>query len=667
MVAALAGCGGGEASTEGGAPGTGGAGGMGTGGAGTGAGTGTGGAVVEPGAKETIVAYAGGSGAERFEAALGLSDGTFLFAGSAESLDFVPAGTPDIELPAGTIDSASAGRIGFILHASADLSEVLHVVHFPAGTVRDVSRLRLTSKPGEPSGDLYISGRRDAANEANDGYFIARLDHNFVDGTPEKPAWTFDAKCPPREASGGQGESAYKQIQPWDVGGDGRVVYGEGAEYDFKWAQVQRLGPDGKPEVVESFTAHWSDSGEWDGTPASSYQGGSPLVRSAIVMKAGRRGSLRSATQEDFDVLLSDGNGRTDRKGRYPDDYYFSGPCSLTSDTCAGGPGYTGYKTSDKPTQRVGAIAVDRDTGAFFVGYSTQSVLPDGNPDFEPAVAAFDASGKLTWWSRLYHERLEKDGGGFTETSSPDQYVDHLAVDHAGKALFVLARAHGNNVINFFSGHQVAKNPGATSFHQSFTGTSGNIHISWVGKLSLSDGALEAASWNAEYAEGTGSLGEPYDDPNLDGWPSHNAGWPDLNTTRAQAMTVDAAGRVYLVATGRRTITTKTAHQKMPKPDEGKSGWNDYVRVFAPDLSTLVYSSILRGPWDPAQDGGGGNVSLLGVTPVKDGALAVGFHMLDEATGAPAGVPIPTTNVPVWCGAEPAGESAVLAHLLFSP
>jgi hypothetical protein len=451
------------------------------------------------------------------------------------------------------------------------------------------------------------------------------------------------------------------------VGGDGRVVYGEGAEYDFKWAQIQRLSPDGQPEVVENFTAHWSDAGEWDGTPASSYPGGAPLVRSAIVMKAGRRGSLRSATQADFDALLPDGNGRTDRKGSYPDDYYFSGPCSLTSDACAGGPGYTGYKTSDKPTQRVGSIAVDRASGDFFIGYSTQSVLPDGNPDFEPAVAAIDKTGKLKWWSRLYHERIEKDGGGFTETSTPDQYVDFLAVDYATKALVVLARAHGNNVINFWSGDKVAKSPGAASFHNQFTGTSGNIHISWIGKLALSDGSLEAASWNAEFAEGAAGLGAPYDDPNLDGWPSHNAGWPDLNTTRAQSMAVDAEGRVYVVATGRRSVTTKTAYQKMPKPSEGKSGWNDYARVFAPDLSTLVYSSILRGPWDPAMDGGDGNVSLLGVEPVKGGVIAVGLHKLDEDTGAPAGVPIPTASVPGWCGSEPLGESAILAHLLFQP
>ncbi|MBK8251089.1 MAG: hypothetical protein IPK82_00270 [Polyangiaceae bacterium] len=669
-VLPLVGCDPGGGSTNSGGGGVGGivTGGGGTGGAGTagsGAAVSTGGAI-EPGADTTIVAYAGGSGAERFEAALGLSDGTFLFAGSADNLDFVPPETPKVEIAAGTINSASPTKIGFILHASGDLQTVLHLVHFPVGTVRDISRLRLTGKPGAPSGDLFISGRRDVTDKSNDGYFIARLDHNFISGVPSKALWTFDAKCPPREAGGGTGESAYKTIQPWDVGSDGRVVYGEGAEYDFKWAQIQRLSPEGKPEVVENFTAHWSDSTEWDGTPASSYQGGT-LVRSAIVMKAGRRGSLRSATQEDFDALLPDGNGRTDRKGRYPDDYYFSGPCSLVNNTCPGGPGYTGYKTSDKPTQRVGAIAIDRDSGDFYVGYSTQSTLPDGNPDFEPAVAALDKTGKLKWWSRLYHERTDKDGGGFNETSSPDQYVDHLAVDHTGKTLVVLARAHGNNVINYWSGDKVAANPGAKSFHSQFTGSSGNIHISWVGKLSLSNGVLQAASWNAEYAEGTGSLGAPYDDPNLDGWPSHNAGWPDLNTTRVASLAVDADGRVYLTAVGRRTITTKTAYQKMPKPNEGMSGWNDYVRVFAPDLSTLVYSSILRGPWDTSMDGGGGNISLIGVVPAKEGVLAVGFHGYDEVTMTPAGVPMPVSNVPAWCEAEPQGESAVLAHLLFSP
>lgn len=77
-----------------------------------------------------------------------------------------------------------------------------------------------------------------------------------------------------------------------------------------------------------------------------------------------------------------------------------------------------------------------------------KSVLPNGGlPDFEPAVIAMDSSGMLMWWSRLYHEITPL---GDTVNSSPDQYVDALAIDYANDKLVVGARCHGNNVENFW-------------------------------------------------------------------------------------------------------------------------------------------------------------------------------------------------------------------------
>lgn len=638
-----------------------------------GTGGGDGGTPPVGGTDRNVVTYAGGTGHERFYDVLVLSNGTVLVAGGAQSLDWLPASVPRTELPASGINSASAGNIGFILHLSADLRTVLRVVHFPVGLVRDIRRLRTTSLPGQPTGDIYLSGTRDVSDYMQDGYFIARLRGNFVTAPPSGLEWAYDVQCRPRRASGFTGEADHKALQPWDVGSDGKVVYAMGAEYDFDWAAIERLDASGQREVVPEWPAHWTATTEYTGR-AADYSGASgPLVRSAIVMKAGRRGSLRSTSQADYEALLPDGNGRTDRKGRLPDDYYFTGPCLPSPGTCSGsGPGYTGYRTSDKPTQRVGGIVIDRRNNHIYFGYSTQSRLPDGNPDFEPAVVAMDSQGRLLWWSRLYPERRERTGGGFDTTSPPDQYVDHIALDHAGNRLVVLARAHGNNVLNFWNGHQVAARPGASSFHNQFTGTNGNIHLSWLGKLELSSGALYAASWVAEYSEGTGSLGAPYPEPIHDGWPNHNAGWPNLNTTRVSHLEVDAEGAVYLVAEGRRTITTSNAYMKMPRPSTSnpsgppRSGWNHFVRVFEPDLSRLRYSSILRGPWDPEQDGGGANVRLEGVFPVSGGVIAVGYHLVD-AQGAPLGVPIPLASVPEWGSSAPAGESGVLAHLRIVP
>lgn len=118
-------------------------------------------------------------------------------------------------------------------------------------------------------------------------------------------------------------------------------------------------------------------------------------------------------------------------------DLLYDGPCD-PDDVRTDGPGYTGYSLGANPTQEVGAIEVDPATGTTFVGISMQSTLPDGNPDFEPAVIAFAPDGSLLWWSRLYTESASN--------SSPDQFVDGLA--YRDGALYVLARAHGNNTFN---------------------------------------------------------------------------------------------------------------------------------------------------------------------------------------------------------------------------
>lgn len=633
--------------------------------------------VEEPGALPggDLLTYVDGSADERLHTIVRLSDGTFLAGGEVGSLEVFSAEAPRQELALDGVTSSASGRVAVLLHLSADLQRILRVIHMPAGTVANVKRIRMTSRPGQPTGTLYLSGDRTVDDPSKDGYYLARLEGNLVDGPITGVSWALDISCPPRQASGDQGTSAYKSLQPWDVGSDGKVVYGRGAEYDFRWAIIERLKPDGTRDLVPGWPAHWSASREWSGRPIEDYPDAAtdPLLYSGIVMKAGRRGSLRSTSAEAYARLLSDGNGRTDRQGAWPDDYFFSGPC--TPDDCPTGRGYTGYRTSDKPTQRVGSIVIDRRDNHIYFGYSTQSRLPDGNPDFEPAVVAMDASGQLKWWSRLYHEQVEqRDGQGnvkvdaqgntlYHRNSTPDQYVDGLAIDHTNGQLVVLARAHGNNVINLWRGDTIAASPGAKSFQRQFTGNSGNIHISWLGKLALRDGTLRHATYIAEYPNTTDRLGAPLSEPNLDGWPDPNAGWPDVNTTRCRSeLAVDLSGRVAVLCTGRRTITTAGAHQKMIKFDQGSSAWNQFVRVYAPELDTLTYSSLVVGQWDPETQQGGGNTWLGGVALVRDGVVFVGHQERDE-DGSPRGEPIPTAGVPSWGNDAPsAGEAAILGH-----
>ena len=88
---------------------------------------------------------------------------------------------------------------------------------------------------------------------------------------------------------------------------------------------------------------HWIEGGGEHRGPASTYAGDSTLAYSGIAMKAGRPGSLRSQSQEEFDQVGEDANSNLGRPGTYPDDYFFSGPCVPGGD-CPGGPGWTGYE-----------------------------------------------------------------------------------------------------------------------------------------------------------------------------------------------------------------------------------------------------------------------------------------------------------------------------------
>lgn len=603
-------------------------------------------------AQSNLVTYAGGAGNETFNDVVQLSNGHVLVLGVADDLSWVAGGVPQYTLSAsGIANGLGTGRTPFILELDSTAQNLLAVHKLPANAAEDLRFIKLTNAPGEPTGDVYVSGNTEDAS--NGGYFIGRLDNNFVNGNPTGFSWVVNVKCP---ANGYP-----KMYQPWDVGGDGKVVYAYGDSHAYNWSAIYRQQADGADDVVPHWRIHWPDGGGEYYGQAEDYPGGgiNGIAYSGIVFKRdGTRCDLRSPTQAEYDSWQPDGNGGT-RKGAWPLDVLYDSPCAPGGNNTTNGPGYTGYSPAATFTFGPSAICIDRRTNAMYIGFNAQSVLPGGVPDFEPAVMAMDAEGDLLWWSRLYHEVTPQ---GDTMRSEPDQYVDALAVDYsqpqASGMLTVAARCHGNNVENLWEGDGIAANPGATGFQNRFTGSNGNIHISWLGKLTLSDGTLMHSSYVAEYAEGTSGLGPAHPDPNLDGWPDPNAGWPDVNTTYLgkNMMKVTADGSVLVLGKGRRTITTANAYQKMVKPaNGGLSCWNDFVRVYTDDLSTLKYSSLLVGQWDTLTQQGGDNVRLLGSFKTKNGVIVVGKH-----TGTGNGMPL--MNVPAWGNNSFSGESAVLAY-----
>ncbi|MDX1948545.1 MAG: hypothetical protein SFU86_24375 [Pirellulaceae bacterium] len=616
-----------------------------------------------------VVGYFGAVGSERLLGVAQLSDRSVLVCGGADNLAWLPSSVKPLELQNAAIESGATNQTAFILQLSPNQDRILQVVTLPKGIAADIRCLKTTNAPGQPTGALFISGKRleDKARNIKAGYFVGRLDGNFVDAPPTRFVWVHNVRA--------EGDMA--DTQPWDVGSDGKVVHATGTPHGYDWMAIHRLTAEGQPDVVEDWRLHYYLQGEqrkeWFGTPASLCPHGK-VIESAIVLKVWGRGDFRSWTQEDYLAKTPDGNGGV-KQGRWPYDAFFAGPFNPADpNQSPRGRGYTGYGWPSTPCGNVGAIAIDRRDNHLYIGGNNKSTLPK-NPDFEPFVIAMTATGRQKWWMRLYREVPPADGQTIQDDvdgrlSTPDQYVDGLAIDYSrpasGGALVVLARCHGNNRVNFWNGHEIKhpENPG-TSFQPQFTGNNGNIHYSWLGRLATTDGTMLHATYIGEYAADAKVGRESWNDPNLDGWPKFTSAWPDINTTRCRSLRVDLAGNVLLVGTGRRPITTKNAYMKMPKPHEGESRWCDFVRVYSPDLTTLRYSSILAGAWDWKTNVGGSGVSLQAVAPTDGGLLVVGHSTPDAKPGDAGATSLPLRNVPAWGASQPAGESGIFGRLGF--
>jgi hypothetical protein len=228
-----------------------------------------------------------------------------------------------------------------------------------------------------------------------------------------------------------------------------------------------------------------------------------------------------------------------------------------------------------------------------------------GFPDFDPFLMRFSPEGKLLWTNCFLTGLL----------SEPDQKTQALAIDPSNGDILVCYWQHGNNVQTLLLDPE--------GWLNKFTGTNGNIKISWIGRVEAESGKLKDSTYiYSQMPE------------------SKNPRWPDLNSATVEAMSVAGNGRVYVA--GATTISFPTTSNAW-LPIVSEYGGHPMFAVLKPDLSAPHYSTYLSA--------GKGAVERLAILP-GGAAILVGRHSTQ-------GTPLPVTNVegiPFLSATPPEGQ-----------
>ncbi len=674
-----------------------------------------------------------------------LSDGTFLLTGESRFSDFSWTGvaltildTSDLAILSSSegitsSDFLSIFNMGFIMHLSEDRNTILNVVTFPQRFVENIYKIRSTNVPGEETGTLFISGKAKAPSE---GYFIARLNDNFVNGLPTTCDWfRFVPTGRVENYSGCYDfhESHHRTEQPWDVDNEGRITYVERAEYSHgSWVSIYRLEPDGRRGIVPQFPyhhLHYSyDNRPGDGKDSLIVEFADnylfPVIDSTITLEltyqvwddvgfawvdsvalttvtidsgysrialkhAGTGGCklLRSMVESDYEWQTADENGHLRITGKYPYDYLFAFPFYDTVNYPGNletmeGPGVLGHYPDllgggvRMCTDKINDIVIDKRNNHLYLGVSQAiknshivetGYMSEYDPcshsslilTFESQLVALNEQGFIKWWSRL-HKDVPLDSSGASK------FLDKITLDYQNDRLLVLARQYNVDTINLWEGDQITANPGAEGFKNRFTGTNRKIQQSWIGKYHLDTLLLDAATYVAEYAADASLSTQALSDENMDNWNNPNQGNPDLGNTVCYDIKVDADGNVLVACTGERVITTSNAYQRMVHPDQDEvkdslaPELNAFVRKYSPDLSNVIYSSLVTGEWDRVNGEGGDNTKINRILPVENSILAVGS---DDSKGNN----VASYHIHPWGNHTASGEAGIFAELSLEP
>ncbi|MCH8475336.1 MAG: hypothetical protein LAT55_08930 [Opitutales bacterium] len=179
-------------------------------------------------------------------------------------------------------------------------------------------------------------------------------------------------------------------------------------------------------------------------------------------------------------------------------------------------------------------------------------------PGFDPFLASYSPDGELRWGNILLD--------GFL--SEPDQKNQAIAIDPRNGDILVSFRQHGNNV------HSMILHP--DGFLNRYTGTEGDIMITWIGRIDADSGELR----NSTYLYSR--MPRNYD-----------SGWPDLSNYFMYGngnLAVDNDGFVYVSGMSR-NVSPTTRNGFIPH--SRRDGFMPVLHVLTPDLSQLSYGTYL--------------------------------------------------------------------------